>query len=153
MRIYCCHPISGAPVKQVFGYYDEVVKTLEDMGYIVLSPMTGKGQLRTELEFCAVGYEGCPAASNHAIFQRDMWMVRQADLVYANLLNTTRVSIGTMMELAWASLLGKHVIVAMEKDSYHRHAFVLEAASIVFEDHDSALDYLRQMAPRRKCSC
>jgi len=143
MKIYLARPISGQSFEEVQDYYDQTKEYLTDMGYDVLSPMTGKQELRTELEFKAQGYDNIPVATNHAIYNRDQWMVRQSDMVYANLMSSNgRVSIGAMMEIAWAAMLGKHVIVAMEKDNIHQHAFVLEAAGTIFNNHEDVINYL-----------
>ena len=111
-----------------------------------MHPMTGKGNLRTEIRFKSVGYDHVPTSTNHAIYERDQWMVTQSDVVLFNLSNTTIVSIGSMFELAWASLLNKHTIVIMEQDNIHEHAFVLEAADVIFTCLKHALDYLQILA-------
>jgi nucleoside 2-deoxyribosyltransferase len=145
MRVYCVHPISGMSGDEVFEYYQDTYDVLSEK-YDVLTPMIGKTKLRTEIKFKAEGYKDNPLATNHAIFERDRWMVKQSDIIYANLSGTDRVSIGSMMELAWASLLGKYIVLVMEKDNIHRHAFVLEAADVIFYNEEEALDYLRALA-------
>jgi len=146
MKVYCVHPISGLSADEVFDYYTRTHETLRELGYDVLIPMFGKGNLRTELEFKAHGYEGNPLTENHAIFGRDRWMVGQSDILYANFLGAERVSIGSCFELAWGWDLKKQVILVMEKDNIHRHAFVLEAATIVFETEADALNYMGALA-------
>lgn len=145
MRIYCCKPISGRIADEVFEYYERMQRELMSYGFEVLSPMHGKDVLRTEMVFRATDYRN-PVATNHAIFERDRWMVKQADVVYANLLDTKMVSIGTMMEMAWAFDSGKHVVLVMETENIHRHAFVLEAAHIVWDNEKDALAYLKSLA-------
>lgn len=143
MKIYLAGPISGKAYNEVVELYKAKSYVFSMMGYDVLCPMTGKTYLRNEIEFKASGYEQFPVSTNHAIFERDMWMVSNCDIILADLSNSgDRVSIGTMMELAWASLLGKHAIVILPKENIHRHAFVLESADIVFETLDEAKKYL-----------
>jgi len=147
MKIYTAGPISGSRYEEVSRYFSLAKTSLESVGYTVFTPMLGKEALRTELEFKAKGYENFPISTNHAIFNRDRWMVDSSDIIYANLSRSgERVSIGTCMELAWASDKGKHVIVVMQKDNIHNHAFVLEAADIIFETHGEALEYLFKLA-------
>lgn len=141
MEIYLARPISGQSYETVVDYYKETSDTLKALGYDVLCPMTGKQYLRNEISFKAAGY-GNPVSTNHAIIERDRWMVKKADVVYAYLSNATITSIGTCMELAWVHDAGKHTIVVMEQGNIHRHAFVLEAADIVFETHEEAIEYL-----------
>jgi len=144
--IYCVHPISGLSADDVFTYYTDIKNRLSE-NYNVMIPMTGKASLRCELEFRGEGYQDNPLTTNHAIFERDRWMVTQSDVIYANLKGATdRVSIGSMFELAWASYLGKYVVLVMDKESIHRHAFVMEAADVIFEDEETAEAYLEKLA-------
>ena len=139
--IYLAHPISLNSADAVFTYYDNLTNMLKDK-FTVFSPMYAKNILRTERQFRASGYDDNPITTNHAIFERDTWMVNQSDIVLCDLTDATNVSIGCCMELAIASWLHKHTIVVMEKENIHQHAFILESADIVFENIDDALIYL-----------
>ena len=145
-KIYCVHPISGCSADDVFNYYEDTQKQLTVAGYDVLIPMFGKGSLRTEMKFKASDHNRGPLTTNHAIYNRDKWMVQQADILYANFTGATIVSIGSMFELAWGSLLGKQVIIVMDKENIHRHAFVLEAGTIIFETTEDAINYLTKLS-------
>jgi nucleoside 2-deoxyribosyltransferase len=146
MKIYLAGPISGKGYNEVVDLYKSKSILLKSFGYEILCPMTGKGYLQNELKLKEADYSN-PVSTNHAIFERDKWMVSTSDIILADLSNSgERVSIGTMMELAWASLLGKHTIAVIPKNNVHRHAFVLESADIVFEDFDSASAYLKSLS-------
>lgn len=147
LRIYCVHPISGLSADDVFNYYDRTMKALTSFGYDVMIPMFGKDSLRTELKFKSHDYRS-PLTMNHSIFGRDKWMCTSSDIIYANFLGTGHVSIGSMFELAWGNIQNKQVIVVMDKENIHQHAFVLEAATIVFETEQEALDYLNKLASK-----
>jgi nucleoside 2-deoxyribosyltransferase len=145
MRIYLAGSISGLGYEEVVGRYKEKSDFLKSIGYEILCPMTGKTYLRNEIELKAGGY-GFPVSTNHAIFERDKWMVSNSDIILADLSNSgERVSIGTMMELAWASMLGKHTIIVLPEKNIHRHAFVLEAGDIIFETLEEAYKYLEDL--------
>ena len=148
LKIYCVHPISGMSADEVFEYYERTQQTLTKYGYDVYIPMFGKGSLRTEMKFKAHDYRS-PLTTNHAIFNRDHWMVCQSDILYANFLGTDHVSIGSMFELAWGSHIDKQVIVVMNKENIHMHAFVLEAATIVFETEEEAYVYLESLIQKK----
>ena len=143
MKIYLAGPISGKEYEAVAEFFTTKIERLRVAGYTVLNPMLGKDDLRNETELRGYGYKG-PTTTNHAIFERDRWMVEQSDVVFADLSCTERVSIGTMFELAWASLLGKHTVAVV--DSRHWHAFVLEAADVIFDCVDDAMEYLEALA-------
>lgn len=141
--IYLAHPISLNSTDDVFAYYDNMTRNLhENYGFTVLSPMYGKDFLRTEKSLRAEGYHNNPTTSNHAIFERDTWMVSQADIVFCDFTGSTVTSIGCCMELAIASWLRKHTIVVIPDDNIHNHSFVREAADVVFTNTEDALDYL-----------
>jgi len=147
MVVYLAGSISGQKAENVIDYFNSTKALLERAGFMVLNPMTAKDYFRNDIKFKAEGYK-FPPSTNHAIFERDRWMVSQCDVLYCNLTMAKIVSIGSMMELAWGSLLGKHTVVAMQSDNVHRHAFVLEAADIVWETHDEAIDYLLKFGAR-----
>lgn len=146
MKIYLVHPISGLSADDVFDYYVKTKARLQDL-YDVLTPMYGKKFLRCEKEFKAHDYKH-PCTTNHAIFNRDKWMVQQSDIIYANFEKAQGISIGSMMELAWASMLGKHVVVTMPENNIHAHAFVFEAASVIYNTHEEAMIYLHNLATK-----
>jgi hypothetical protein len=145
MKIYTAASISGLSGEDVFSYFKNVKSVLTGMGYQVFSPLTAKGYFRNELKFKAEGYAGYPMSTNHAIIERDCWMVSLCDVLYCNLSMANHVSIGSTMELAWGHILRKHTVLTMQEDNIHRHAFILEAADIVFTEHDEALSYLAHL--------
>jgi nucleoside 2-deoxyribosyltransferase len=143
MKVYLAHPISGQTFEEVFNYYDKARKELGEF-FEILSPMTGKGEFRNNpIEKAKPAGQNStnPVCSNHAIKERDKWMVTQSDIVFLDLTGATAISIGCMMELAWADLLGKHTVVVI--NDLHNHAFVLECADIIFSSYEEAVDYLR----------
>jgi nucleoside 2-deoxyribosyltransferase len=147
MKIYMVHPISGLTPDEVFNYYQTNEAILKGWGYDVLTPMYGKGLLRTEVMFKDRDYT-TPCTTNHAIFTRDHWMVTCADVIYANFTSAKVASIGSIMELAWASHLGKHVIATIPEANVHRHCFVTEACSIVYPSHEESMEYLRMLSQK-----
>lgn len=144
MILYLAHPITGLSYDEVMDYYNVTESKLRYMGYETLCPMRGKQYLRNEREFRSDGYQH-PVSTNHAIVERDAWMLAQSDIVLCDLTGTESISIGCTMELAWAYWLRKHTILVLSGDNPHRHAFVLECADIVFETMQDALVYLSDL--------
>lgn len=145
MKIYLAGPITGKSFDEVMSRYKEKTSLLVDFGYEVLSPMTAKGGLKGVSAFVSTGYAG-PVANDHSIFERDRWMVQQADVVLADLSNANTVSIGTTMELAWASMLNKHTVLVMGENNPHDHAFIKQAADVRLCSMEEAYDYLRELS-------
>lgn len=149
LKVYCGHQISGASYESIMAYYEDITVYLRDVGVRILNPMLGKEKLRNEVEFKSVGYDNVPCSTNHAIKERDQWMVRQSDVVWMNFLGCSHTSIGMVSELAWADILGKHTIVTMEEGNIHEHAFVSEMADIVYRTTEESLDYLSILGAAR----
>jgi len=146
MNIYFGRPITGCSADEVVTYYKQVGAHYGSLGAKIFQPMVGKGKLRNEKQFKSNGYTTSPCSTNHAILQRDLWMVEQSDVVFIDLSNTKAVSIGCCMELAVAHWLRKYTIVVMpEEDNPHNHAFVLEAADAIFRNREEAFTYLDKL--------
>jgi len=142
MSVYLAHPISGLTFEKVVEYFEPHVEQLKEAGYLVYDPVTMYTESINKKEVCAPADLKGPLINNHALFERDQWMCTKVDVVLSDLTGATKASIGCVMELAWASLKGVHTVVVMEKGNPHYHGFVLEAADVVFETFDEALDYL-----------
>ena len=143
MKIYTAGPMAGLNVEQVMERYSTQVKRLKDMGYEVLCPMTGKHFLKSDYSFVGKGCGTNPLTTNHAIKERDRWMVGQVDVVLVDFTQgKDKVSIGSCMELAWADELKKHTVVVMEEDNIHQHSFIIDCADVIFPNIDEAFKYL-----------
>lgn len=145
MKIYIFGPISGKSYQEVMEYYTKLLTLLRGMSYQVFYPMLGKEYLRNDDNLRAEGY-GHPISTNHAIVERDKWMVSQCDVLFGDFSQAEKASIGSCCEIAWAGLLGKHVISVVPEGNPHDHAFILEMSDIVFRERDEALTYLQELA-------
>ncbi len=144
LLVYLAGPMTGMPVEQVIGWRQEARRKLSEAGFTVLDPSRGLMFLKPE-ETVKDAYEDETTENKHVVFERDKFDSTRADILVVNLLNSKRISIGTMMEVAWANLSGRFVVVVMEKEGNpHMHAFVREAASIRFQNTEDAIDYVIQ---------
>ena len=145
LSIYCCAAISGRPYDEVIKYYEQLRDDLIKYGMHPFIPMVRKDHMN-DPSLPAFGFNE-PGSSDKAITNRDRWLVKNSNIVYANLLDAKRVSIGTCMELAWAYDCGKHIILSIEKTgNLHQHAFVLTAADVIYHTHEEAMLYIKEMA-------
>ena len=144
-KIYLAGPIKGRNIIDVVSDWREKEELFGSMGYKVLSPLTGMHKHPLyDNSVTGGGYNGT-TTNNHAIFSRDKCMVQRCDIIFADLVYADQVSIGTVMELAWANLLGKHIVISMPKNSIHEHAFVLECTNIIFNNTQDAIDYFKDL--------
>jgi nucleoside 2-deoxyribosyltransferase len=146
MKIYIAGPLTGRSSKEALDSFKRREKVLKSFGYKVLSPLYGKPYLYDSGELKAGGYDQ-PVSTDSAIFQRDHWSVELADIVYLDFTDASKVSIGSCFEMAWASHLGKKVVVAgLTPDNPMSHAFVRQATSLLFDTTQEAEDYLKSFA-------
>ena len=149
MIVYLAGPITGKT-------YAGATDWRHDFGLILpkiikLSPMRGKDYLKELVD------DVMPNAVNgsnprqlmstpRAVFSRDLFDIRRSDAIVANFLHSTERSIGTVFELGYARSLGKLIIVVMDEQNVHEHAFIREAASFVVPTLKDAEDLLEQLS-------
>ncbi len=146
-RVYLSGPISGMSYENArFGWREYVAKQLEKAGIDSLSPMRAKQHLvnlAMQDNLSAWGDPGSVLSCSRGIMTRDRFDTTRADLVFMNLLGADRVSIGTMMELAWADLAQPRripVVCVMElAGNLHDHCMVQEAIGFRCETLDEAI--------------
>jgi hypothetical protein len=143
--VYTVGAISGLPYEECAQQFNKRIEKLKNFGYSVLYPLLGKGYLRNELKLRAEGYENQPLSTNHSITRTDFWRVDKADILYVDFTNAVdRVSIGSVAEMSRGYAQNKLIVTVMQKQNIHRHAFVLEMSSVVFETTDEAEAYLEK---------
>lgn len=140
--VYLSGPMSGLTGPQMTEWRRPVASMLEAAGHIVRDPTRGMPfadqPVPLDKDYAKTG-----TANNHAAFSRDKFDTLSADILLVNLLGATKVSIGTVMEMAWAHLTGKFVVTVMEpEENLHDHAFVREVSAVVLDTVDAAVDYI-----------
>ena len=88
------------------------------------SPLRSKDYLRAE-GILEQSYSQ-PLSSDRGIMTRDHFDCSRVDLIVCNLLGTKRVSIGTVMECAWAFAYRKPLVMIMEDENVHDHPMIRE---------------------------
>lgn len=127
MKIYLAGPITGCTFDECTDWRQDFIKRFKTHGVECLSPMRGKEYLKQIGEICGSYPDFGPLASSRGIMTRDHWDCTRCDLVLFNLIGAKTVSIGTVMELAWAWDHRIPTVVAMEDGNCHEHPMVSEA--------------------------
>ena len=144
LKIYLVHAMSGLKWEEVESYYKRTKTDLDALGYQTMHPMCAKSELKgNRFDPKASDVKGS-AVGAHAITRRDHFMVRTANIVFADLSGCKRISIGSVSEIATAYELGKHTVGVMEKGNVHEHAFMQEQLDVIFETYEEALNYLKK---------
>lgn len=87
-----------------------------------------------------------PLASDRVQNARDFWDVKEADVIFVNLLGSKMASIGTIGEVAIAWYLRKFILVIAEPGNVHtEHGLFREWASLVLPTIDQGTTYLKEV--------
>ena len=135
--LYCAGAITGISYAGSTDWREYVSQKLPPF-ITAVSPMRGKKYLSQEKNVKA-SYEDIPLSSQKGIMTRDRMDVMRCDMILVNLLGTEKVSIGSVMEVAWADAFRKPIILVMEKDNLHSHPMLREAAGFIVSDLDEAI--------------
>ncbi len=135
--LYCAGAITGLSYGGSTNWRDYVAGKLPQH-IIAVSPMRGKDYLSKENRVKA-SYENIPLSSQKGIMTRDRFDVMRADMVLVNLLGTEKVSLGSVMEVAWADAFRKPIILVMEENNIHSHPMLKEAAGFIVSNLDDAI--------------
>jgi nucleoside 2-deoxyribosyltransferase len=144
--VYLAGPITGLSYAGATDWREAAKRALlPDIE--ALSPMRAKEYLAHVGEFTSDGdaYEPYSVMStNRGITTRDRWDATRCDVLLVNLLGARAVSIGTVMEIAWADLVRKPIVIAMEPEGNpHEHGMVKEATGFRVPTLEAALHVVR----------
>ncbi len=122
--VYTAGPITDCDHSEATGWREVVRRNLHLHAINTISPMRGKPVLKSGQKYNAAITRKFvdPLRTSDGINARDYNDVRKADLIFVNMLGAKRVSIGTVMEVAWARAFDKPVILIMEDEgNVHDH--------------------------------
>jgi len=138
-RVYLIGPITGLSWEGSTDWRGHAQKVLDHAGIIGVNPLRAKEYLKEEKNI-KDSYD-IVLSTARGITTRDRWDCFSCDVVLANLIGAKTVSIGTMMELAWADSKRKPIVIAMEKEgNLHDHSMVREVCGYRVESLEAALD-------------
>ena len=136
--VYLAGPITGLSYDGATDWRDQAMQIFATAGIDAYSPMRMKTYLLDETKI-SDSYESSVMSSQRGIYARDYYDCKTKDALFVNLLGTlrydvdTRVSIGTVMEIAWATAHQKPIVLVMEKEpgkNIHDHAMLREACPL-----------------------
>lgn len=122
--VYTAGPITGCNHTEATDWREKVRIALAESGIDTISPMRGKPNIGEGNTYTAAITRAFtdPLRTSAGINTRDFNDVKRADLIFVNLLGAKKVSIGTVMEIAWARAFVKPVVLVMEPEgNIHDH--------------------------------
>lgn len=145
--VYLAGPITGLTYDDGQEWRETMKRTFDAYGIDAYSPLRAKQYLKKYGELDSGGLKSAylkehPLSSPSGIVARDRNDCTHRDAVLANLLGAERVSIGTVMEIAWADLARVPCVVVMEEGNVHDHAMIHATAGFVTDDMDEAVDII-----------
>lgn len=144
-KVYLAGPISGLTYDECVAWRDEATRELSRHGIAGYSPMRNKAFLR-DYGVIEGSYPGYALSGDRAIMTRDHHDTTTADAILVNLLGVDRVSIGTVMELAWAYTRQIPVVLMIEDGgNVHDHPMVREAVGFRVRSLADGLAVLRSV--------
>ena len=137
--VYVGGPIAGMTLQEATEWRIEVCNKLADHDIGARFPVLNAVK-PTEV-YNTQGYDTSALVKPRGIIMNDRWCVQNSDLILMNLLNSKRVSIGSMVEYGWADAYRKPIVTVMKLDGNnpHDHAFVKELSGFIVEDLEEAV--------------
>lgn len=144
-KVYLAGPISGLSFGEANEWRELASKKLALYGIRAASPLRGKDHLRDETVLHKGGYDKNVMSTARGITTRDRWDVMTADLIIMNLFGAKDVSIGSVMEIAWADMMNKPVVLIMEKEgNIHEHCMLSECVQFRVQSLEEAIEVARK---------
>lgn len=139
-RIYLAGPITSLTYDESETWRDYVKAHLPE-NILCYSPLRGKEFLKKVGKLEAMTSDSLPPLSTpKGINTRDHFDLMNCDLVLVNLADAQIVSIGSVLEIAWAHAYRKPCVLVMEEGNIHWHAMIRECAGFIVPTLDEAID-------------
>ena len=138
---YLAGPMAGLGYASASTWREKVTKALDGVCEC-LSPL--RGEMLSNGVYSATATDESAFNTPNAILGRDRADCCNSDLIFMNLLGAKKVSIGTMVELAWADAHRRPIIVCMEaKGNPHDSIYVRGLATYLVQDLESGIAVAR----------
>lgn len=150
-KVYLAGGITGMTFNGANNWRDWAVRELAKDNIQGYSPLRGKDYLKAVNEKAGITamqktYDEFVMSTSKGINTRDHWDVSTSDVILVNLLGAKIVSIGTVMEIAWAHAYRKPVVLAMEKEgNIHEHPMIKDSVGFHVYSLEAAVDLVKSI--------
>lgn len=138
--VYLAGPISGLTYGEATDWRIKTTQELGDCGIRCLSPLRAEVHLRnhegllndcqTSDEHLKAGGQVLAMSTPRGVVARDKFDCTRCSVILLNLLDSKKVSIGSMIEVGWANANDIPIVLIMEDEgNCHEHAFVRESCA------------------------
>lgn len=141
--VYLAGPITGLTFSQAT---DWRIETMNKMPHWIhtLSPLRAKEYLKSEClkvePLIKKQYEDSTMSSAKGINTRDYNDVKRSAAILVNFLDTNKVSIGTVMEIAWAKVFEIPIVLIINKGNIHEHPMIETSCGFIVNSLNEGID-------------
>lgn len=128
-RIYLAGPVTNTSWDDAVGWRRLVHAMILDMDMDVLNPVRHGVN-----------------ASDRFITAACREDVKRCDAVFVNFLGAEKLSIGTLIEIAWADMMRKPIVLVIDEDYEWDYGIFREITPFRAATIDEGLDYIRSLA-------
>jgi nucleoside 2-deoxyribosyltransferase len=145
--VYLAGPITGLSFEGCTDWREFALKELGRAGIDGFSPMRAKEALKGLQLLSGTGEEYqhlTVFATQRGVMTRDRFDCMRCDVLLVNLLGAKSVSIGTVMEIAWADARRTPIVCAIEESGNpHEHMMIREALGFRVPSLEEALNCIK----------
>jgi nucleoside 2-deoxyribosyltransferase len=148
LRVYLAGPIRGLNYNEATEWRERATTELALVGIEGMSPMRAKDYLKPLSNVggdkLADQYAAFPLSTMKAIVTRDRKDCMRSDMVIMYLKGAKAVSIGSVMEVAWADAARVPVVLVMENEgNVHEHGMIAETSGFRCETLEEAIHIVK----------
>lgn len=138
--------MTGLSYSDTISWREQVMEALpEDI--VAISPLRGYAYMKGSRKINPEEFLTHPLGRDAAIAARDKLDVSRCDVILTNFLGADQVSIGTVMEIAWADAMAKpHLMVIEDTNNIHDHPMIRACTGFRVSTLDDAISVLKSMS-------
>lgn len=141
----------GKTFEEMSEWRNKATEVLTNVGYTVLSPLTGEHILWPKDKIEANTFRSVPQGIGRSTFVADRARINASDILLFNFLGATEKSTGSIIEMYIGFESRKLNICVMNRSNVHRHPWITEViGGLIFEKFNTALEYLTEIFPTSK---
>jgi nucleoside 2-deoxyribosyltransferase len=138
-RVYLAGPINGLNYNGCNDWREHAIEELAKSEIVGVSPMRFKKFLDNG-KIIKGEYGDNVLSCSRGVTTRDRFDVINCDIMLANLIGCTNVTIGTMIEYGWADMARKPIITIIEKSgNVHDHPMLRELTGFRVDNLEEGL--------------
>ena len=147
--VYLAGPISNKSYSDASAWRYDAARRLREAGMVPLDPLVKERHLANRTTMNPHGHPETVFSTPDAIFSGDTFEIMRCHILLANLSGADSISIGTMIEIGIAWAWGKKLVLVMEAENVHGHAFLDTITRSVFTTLDDAVTFITGVYGRK----